>query len=129
MIVEAPDEVQLGRAMKGLGVRIARALNKTMSRKGQVIAHRYYARILNTPPEVYSAILYVLRNRAHHAAREGWSLPAHYQDALTSEGTRDHDPPLVAPPRVWLLRLAGPETKNTTDVYLQLHKRSAKPDW
>ena len=105
LVVEAPDQVQLARAMKGLGVRIARAFNKTMRRRGQVIAHRYYARILKTPPEVQFAILYLLHNRTHHAAREGWFLPAHYLDPLTSEATRGHDPPLTAPPRLWLLRL------------------------
>ena len=108
LIVEAPDEVQLGRAMKGLGVRIARVMNRAMARKGQVIAHRYYARILRTPPEVNFAILYVLHNRAHHIAREGWPLPPRYEDPLTSEGTRGHDPPLVASPRLWLLRVSWP---------------------
>jgi REP element-mobilizing transposase RayT len=108
LVVEAPDEIQLGRAMKGLGVRIARALNKAMRRKGQVVAHRYYARILKTPPEANFAILYVLHNRAHHIAREGWPLPPEYEDALTSEGTRGHDPPLVASPRLWLLRVSWP---------------------
>src|SRR2546422_838164 len=34
MIVEAPDVVALGRAIKGLAVRMARALNKVMSRRG-----------------------------------------------------------------------------------------------
>ena len=43
LIVEAPDAVGLGRAMKGLEVRMARALNKVMSRRGPVFADRYHA--------------------------------------------------------------------------------------
>ncbi len=39
-VVEAPDAVTLGRAMKGLEVRMARALNKVMDRKGPVFADR-----------------------------------------------------------------------------------------
>lgn len=37
-IVEAPDAVALARAMKGLEVRMARALNKVMRRRGPVFA-------------------------------------------------------------------------------------------
>ena len=43
MIVEAPDVVALCRAIKGLAVRMARALNKVMSRRGPVFADRYHA--------------------------------------------------------------------------------------
>src|SRR6266478_3769496 len=46
MIVEAPDVVALGRAIKGLPVRMARALNKGMSRRGPVFADRYHAHLL-----------------------------------------------------------------------------------
>src|SRR4051812_14428285 len=38
MIVEAPDAEALWRAMKGLEVRMARALNKVMDRRGPVFA-------------------------------------------------------------------------------------------
>jgi REP-associated tyrosine transposase len=75
LVVEAPDHVQLGRAMKGLEVRMARALNKVMRRKGQVFADRYHARLLHWPREVRFAIDYVLHNRALHALREGWPSP------------------------------------------------------
>src|SRR2546423_688831 len=51
MILEAPDVVALGRAMKGLEVRMARALNKVMSRKGAVFADRYHAHLLRSPRE------------------------------------------------------------------------------
>ncbi len=106
LIVEAPDHLQLGRAMKGLEVRMARALNKVIRRKGQVFAGRYHAHIPRWPREVRLAIGYVLNNRALHAAREQTPLPERYVDPLTSESTRGHDPPLVADARLWLLRTA-----------------------
>jgi len=66
MIVEAPDRVALARGMKGLGVRIARALNRVMGRHGRVIGERYHARILRTPTEVQHARRYLLTNAHHH---------------------------------------------------------------
>ena len=44
-LVEAPDKRALARALKGLGVRIARALNRVMKRHGRVIGDRYHAHI------------------------------------------------------------------------------------
>src|SRR5438105_8749255 len=69
-IVEAPDAVALGRAMKGLEVRMARALNKVMDRRGPVFADRYHAHLLESPREAFHAIRYVVENWAVHAARE-----------------------------------------------------------
>ena len=90
LLVEAPDQSALGRAMKGLGVRIARALNRVMKRQGRVIGDRYHAHILKTPSEVKRARSYLLTN-----AREHYGY-AHV-DAFVSRV-----PVVVA--RTWLLR-------------------------
>jgi hypothetical protein len=45
LVVEADDERALARGMQGLGVRIAKALNRLMARKGAVFADHYHARI------------------------------------------------------------------------------------
>src|SRR3954471_24328203 len=66
LIVEAPDRRALARAMKGLGVRIARALNRVMQRRGRVVGDRYHARILRTPSEVTRARQYQLGNARRH---------------------------------------------------------------
>jgi REP element-mobilizing transposase RayT len=66
LLVEAPDRRALGRAMKGLGVRIARALNRVMKRRGRVIGDRYHAHILKTPSEVKRARSYLLTNAREH---------------------------------------------------------------
>ena len=54
-IVEAPDQLALTRAMKGLEVRMARALNRVMCRRGPVFADRYHAHLLRTPREARNA--------------------------------------------------------------------------
>ena len=71
LIVEARDQIALGRAMKGFGVRVARRLNRLASRSGRVVADRYHARYLRTPTEVRAALIYVLQNGVKHARDEG----------------------------------------------------------
>ena len=66
LIVEAPDRVRLARGMQGLGVRLARALNRVMGRSGRVIGDRYHAHILRTPSEVKRARSYLLANGKQH---------------------------------------------------------------
>jgi REP element-mobilizing transposase RayT len=113
-IVEARDERALGRAMKGLCVRIARALNRILERVGPVFADRYHARRLVTPREVRYALAYTLNNARKHGARvegvdpcssavafDGWSeRGARALAALTA-----HVPPPVTVARSWLLRI------------------------
>ena len=89
LIVEAPDRRALSRAMKGLGVRIARALNRVMKRSGQVVGDRYHAHILRTPSEVKRARNYLLTNARHHY---GYTTPDPFASVR----------PLVVP-RTWLL--------------------------
>jgi putative transposase len=90
LIVEAPDRRALSRAMKGLGVRIARALNRVMKRGGRVVGDRYHAHILKTPSEVKRARNYLLTNARHH-----------YGHATSDPYTSTR--PLIAP-RTWLAR-------------------------
>jgi REP element-mobilizing transposase RayT len=75
LVCEAEDERALARGMKGLCVRIARALNRLWNRVGSVFSDRYHARVLNTPREVRNALNYVLHNAAKHGARLGGPDP------------------------------------------------------
>ena len=68
LIVEAQDRQALSRALQGLLVRIARALNRLWRRRGSVFADRYHDEILTTPKQVRNAIRYVLQNARHHEA-------------------------------------------------------------
>jgi putative transposase len=66
LLVEAEDQRALSRGMNGLGVRIARALNRVMERQGKVFADRYHAHILRTPTEVRHVRKYLLTNARKH---------------------------------------------------------------
>src|SRR3989442_11957483 len=46
----------------GLTIRIARAINRAVGRRGKVFADRYHAHILSTRREVANALRYVLEN-------------------------------------------------------------------
>ena len=71
MIVEAEDRVALSKGMKGLGVRIARFMNRVMKRSGRVISDRYHEHVLRTPTEVKHARHYLLKNVEKHYGMPG----------------------------------------------------------
>ena len=66
LIVEAHDRDALGRGMKAIGARLARAVNRIAGRKGPVLADRYHHRLLPTPRQVHRALRYVLLNARRH---------------------------------------------------------------
>jgi putative transposase len=71
-------------------VRIARALNGVMGRRGRVLSDRYHARILRTPSEVARVRNYLRTNARRHYGLLGRDPYASYA-------------PFVAPP-TWLVR-------------------------
>ncbi len=66
LLVEARDEKALSRGMNGMGVRVARGLNRVMRRHGKVLDDRYHGHILRTPSEVRRARDYLLQNARKH---------------------------------------------------------------
>lgn len=66
LLVEAADARMLSRGMCGLGVRVARGLNRVMQRHGKVLDDRYHAHILRTPTEARRARAYLLQNARKH---------------------------------------------------------------
>ena len=111
LIVEADDADALGRGVRALGVRLARAANRVWCRRGSVIGDRYHFRLLQTPREVRNALRYVLLNaRKHlkHPAREVQPDAASsgaWFDGWVELFTRPRGPAPVAAARSWLLRL------------------------
>jgi hypothetical protein len=113
LLVEADDRTALMQGAKGLSVRLARALNRVMGRRGQVFADRYHAQLLDGPARVRWALRYVICNARRHAAQRGerysptWIDP--YSSARFFDGWRDGlEPPeapdgSIAAPRGWLL--------------------------
>ncbi|HTE56930.1 MAG TPA: transposase [Kofleriaceae bacterium] len=141
LLVEAQDQVALGRAMKGFGVRVARRLNKLAGRCGRVIADRYHSRALLTPREVRAALVYVIQNGKKHASggearlrrSRGWTDPfssaAYFdgwspdcralvpdRDASAHPLHRGGAPPPVVPARGWLLRVGWRRAGGTIDT-------------
>jgi putative transposase len=128
LIVEADSASALGRAMKGLGVRVAKAVNAVLRRTGRVMSGRFFAHPLKTPREVRRALVYVLFNgHKHGVVREGldpWSSAVWFQgwrepisEAMADRGQRG--PPIVAP-RTWLLSVGW-----RRHGLLTLHERPA----
>jgi REP element-mobilizing transposase RayT len=90
LLVEAQDERALSRGMCGLGVRVAKGLNRVMKRHGKVLDDRYHGHILRTPTEVKRARAYLLQNAQQHY---GLRVADPYTSARA-----------VAVPRTWLMR-------------------------
>jgi REP element-mobilizing transposase RayT len=69
LIVEAQSAVALSRGMQGLAIRVARAINRLIFRRGKLWAGRFFSRALTTPRSVKTALAYVLNNfRKHRVA-------------------------------------------------------------
>jgi putative transposase len=105
LVVEAADNRSLARGMQGLAVRIARALNRLMHRRGRVFADHFHSRVVRTPMQAAHAIAYVLANFAKHAAQWGERIDPHAVDRYSSAYVRTTGPPLVVVPRTWLLTI------------------------
>jgi len=66
LLVEADEPTGFERGVRGLAIRVAKAVNRILGRRGQVWADRYHARLLRTPREVRNALVYVLNNWRKH---------------------------------------------------------------
>lgn len=96
LLVEADSDQCLSRGMQGLCVRIARALNRVMRRRGKVFEDHYHAVLLRSPTQLVNAIGYVLGNHEHHYG------PAQGDDPYSSLAC--DRTALLASPRTWLIR-------------------------
>ena len=122
LVVEAEDRRALTRAIKGLSVRIARALNKIIGRRGAAFADRYQARGLTSPRQVRDALTYVLCDDRHHAAQAGRRVSRWWIDpcssgwyftgwrgrdgrAVSGAWSYDRAAPRLAAAGTWLLRV------------------------
>ena len=66
LIVEASEKGDVAKFMIGLGVRIAKAINRAVGRKGSVFADRYHRTDLLSLRQVRNTIRYVLCNANKH---------------------------------------------------------------
>lgn len=114
LIVEAAGKDALGRGMKAVGARLARAVNRAFRRTGPALLGRYHVRALKTAREVRNALAYVLLNaRKHWKERRGSAPPLRLDEASSgcwfdgwrrrprgSTSSREQE---VAKARTWLL--------------------------
>jgi putative transposase len=114
MLVEARDKTSLSRGVSGASVRLARAVNRVLGRRGAVWSDRYHARALRTPREVRNGLVYVLMNRLKHvplargldacssaALFDGWKVPP--ASGPPPQGLLDDAP--IQRPESWLARI------------------------
>jgi hypothetical protein len=107
LIVEAVDRIRLSRGVAGLAVRIARAVNALLARRGRLWGDRYHARALRSPREVRHSLVYVLMNwKKHVPGARGFDScsSAPWFDGWKTDSSRK---PLgveapVKPPWTWL---------------------------
>lgn len=107
LIAEAGSKTTLMRALRGLGIWLARRINEQIGRRGRVLASRYHARALTTPLAVRSAIVYVLQNHLHHRPSR-WIVDecssARWFTGWAGRLPLADTPPPVAPAQTWLGR-------------------------
>jgi REP element-mobilizing transposase RayT len=120
LVCEADDERALARGMQGLSIRIAKRLNRALSRGGRVFADRYHAHVLRTPREVRNVLAYVLNNARKHGVEASRRWLDSYSSAVLLDGwntgiidyepdairllLRDDGSPITGEPVSWLLR-------------------------
>ena len=126
LLVEADGAKALGRGMKSIAARFARAVNRALKRSGPVLRDRYHFNVLRTPTQVRNALRYVLLNARRHwakslrrrgkdvakimraSARPVLDVPssARWFDGWKGDVALDRSPPSpVAKAKTWLLAL------------------------
>jgi putative transposase len=106
LIVEAADSRCLALGARGLAIRVARAINRRLDRRGPVWGDRYHARSLRTPREVRNGLVYVIMNFRKHRPWDRRELDPCSSSAWF-DGLNPRPPPSPAPApvhaaRTWL---------------------------
>ncbi len=119
LLVEARDARALSRGMQRVAILVARAINRSLGRRGQVFTHRYHRTDITTPKQARHALAYVLNNWRRHredqacpAARAGhldpYSTAVQFDGWVNGEGIVRPAAAVLLPsaaPRTWLLRV------------------------
>jgi len=80
LVIEADSAYALSEGMRAWTIRVARAINRALGRKGKVFPERYHAVRLKTARQVRASLCYVLQN----ARRHGIDVPAGAPDVFSS---------------------------------------------
>ena len=104
-LVEADGHDRFIRGSQGLAIRLAKAVNRSLGRRGKVWLERYHARALRTPREVRNALVYVLQNARKHIRGVNGLDPcssASWFTGWTQPVSRIGSSPPIAHARTWL---------------------------
>src|SRR6266446_461512 len=104
LIIEVDDPSMLSRAIQGLSIRLARALNHLNGRTGKVFSDRFHSHVLESLRKVVNAVRYVLENFRHHLREDVAPEGVDPCSSAAWFGTPRADDAPVSPPRTWLLR-------------------------
>ncbi len=83
-LVEAEGKEAMGRGMKSVSARLARAANRVFGLRGSALAGRYHLRWLRSPREARNAIAYVLLNARKHWIERTGAAPPQRLDTASS---------------------------------------------
>jgi len=105
LLVEGDGVGELRRGIQGLAIRVAKAINRAIGRRGKVWWDRYHARPLATPREIRHALVYILQNWKKHLTgvrgldpRSSAAWFAGWRTSIVAPAGR----PPVARARTWL---------------------------
>jgi hypothetical protein len=108
LVVEANGPTEFERGVRGLAIRVAKAVNRVLGRHGRVWGDRHHTRLLRTPREVRNALVYVLNNfRKHIRGARGLDpcSSARWFDGWRGAIRRGAEALPVARPCTWLARV------------------------
>jgi REP-associated tyrosine transposase len=107
LLVEADRRDGIARGCQGLAIRLAKAVNRILGRRGTVWGDRYHARALRTPRELRNALAYVLNNwRKHVPGARGLDRRSSgpWFGGWSTAQPQPVGPSPVVSPRTWLAR-------------------------
>jgi putative transposase len=108
LIIEADGTRAFRGGVRGLVVRLAKAINRALGRRGRVWGDRYHIRLLRTPREVRNALVYVLNNWRKHMHGVGGFDPRSSAASFTGWKSPPPRPVVTSPtpsPHTWLARI------------------------
>ena len=97
LVVGAKTDESLRQGLQGLGIRLAKAVNRLFQRWGKVFRERFFARVLKTKRAVYNALRYALQNARKHGIPIRSNAWDPYSSGRFHRETRCSDHPVIHP--------------------------------
>ena len=90
LVMDAANSKAMSSAVRGVAIRVAKAINALCNRKGRVFGDRYHARVLRSPGEVRRVRHYVRDNFRKHLRERLQTQRTQAQAAWISVGVDNH---------------------------------------